>query len=231
MALEIIYEDDNLVAINKPHGLLVHRTRMAKDVNEFAVQQLRNQLDGQHVYPVHRLDRKTSGVLLFAKTKEVNQLVQALFRERKIVKIYTAFVRGYTDAEGLIDYSLTNNNKSKEAKTTYRTLGQYELPIASGGFETSRYSLVELKPETGRFHQLRKHMAHIRHPIIGDRPHGCNKQNKLWKDHFKMTSMLLHAECLSFNFPEENQLKIVAAKQQTFQDVLAYCKAYRQELL
>ena len=230
MALEIIYEDDNLVAINKPHGLLVHRTRMAKDVTEFAVQQLRNQLGGQHVYPAHRLDRKTSGVLLFAKSKQVNQLLQALFRERKVVKTYIAFVRGYTNAEGLIDYSLTYNNKSKEAKTKYKTLAQYELPIASGGFETSRYSLVELKPETGRFHQLRKHMAHIYHPIIGDRPHGCNKQNRLWKDHFGMTSMLLHAECLSLNFPEDNQLKIIAVKHQAFQDVLAHCKIYKREL-
>ncbi len=229
MMLEIIYEDENLVAINKPHGLLVHRTRMAKDATEFAVQQLRNQLGGQHIYPVHRLDRKTSGVLLFAKSKEVNQLVQALFRERQVAKTYIAFVRGYTNPEGIIDYALSNNGKAKEATTSYRTLKKFELPIAFGGFETSRYSLVELRPETGRFHQLRKHLAHIFHPIIGDRPHGCNKQNKLWKDRFGMDTMLLHAESLSLNYPEHNEISITANKQQNFQKVLTYCEAYEIE--
>lgn len=229
MELEIIFEDENLVAINKPHGLLVHRTPMAKDATAFAVQTLRNQLGGMHVYPVHRLDRKTSGVLLFAKSKKVNQDVQALFRERKVSKTYHALVRGYTEDELLIEYALTDTakNKRQEATTQLRTISRYELPIASAGFQTSRYSLVELKPETGRYHQLRKHMAHIFHPIIGDRPHGCNKQNKLWKERFGMTSMLLHALHLALEYPMSNPLEITACKQSVFTATLNICDKYQ----
>jgi tRNA pseudouridine65 synthase len=228
MELEIIYEDDVLIAINKPHGLLVHRSRIATDATEFAVQILRDQIGGRHVYPVHRLDRKTSGVLLFAKTKEANQEVQLMFRERKVTKIYEAFVRGYTDESGVVNYDLKTNGKVQAAKTNYFTVCRYELPIASSGFDTSRYSMVELRPETGRFHQLRKHMAHIFHPIIGDRPHGCNKQNKLWKYRFGMATMLLHARSLSLHFSDLSTVQITAKRQQVFEKVLDYCEHYQQ---
>ncbi len=229
MELEIVYEDHELIAINKPHGLLVHRTRIATDATEFAVQLLRDQIGGQHVYPVHRLDRKTSGVLLFAKTQKANQDVQAMFRESATTKTYEAFVRGFTDESGDIDYALEVNGKTQEAKTSYVRICKYELPMSSSGFETSRYSLLELKPETGRFHQLRKHMAHIRHPIIGDRPHGCNKQNKLWKYRFGMVTMLLHARSLSLHFSEKNTLQITAKRQQAFEQVLSYCEPFLQK--
>ncbi len=213
--LEVIFENDELVAINKPHGLLVHRTPMAKDATEFAVQLLRDQI-GQRVHPVHRLDRKTSGVLLFAKSAEANQAVQSLFRERQVKKIYKAIVRGYVEKEGAIDYPLREGDKTQPAQTNYRLLQQFEIDLPSGGFPTSRYSLVELRPHTGRYHQLRKHMAHIRHPIIGDRPHGCNKQNKLWKEHFQLTHMLLHAESLSFELPNGQPITIKAASSPEF---------------
>lgn len=228
MELDILYEDDNLIAINKPHGLLVHRTPIAKDATEFAVQALRNQLDGKHVYPVHRLDRKTSGVLLFAKTLVVNQEVQALFRDRQVSKTYHALVRGRTQDELQIEYALTNTkNKKQDAITNLRTINRYELPFASAGFQTSRYSLVELKPITGRYHQLRKHMAHIFHPIIGDRPHGCNKQNKLWKERFGMTSMLLHATQIALEYPNSNYLEINAHKQDAFEKAFKICEQYQ----
>lgn len=197
MTLEVIYQSENLVAINKPHGLLVHRTKIAADATEFAIQILRDQL-GQKVYPVHRLDRKTSGVLLFAKNEEYNSICQKLFQERKIQKSYIAIVRGFTPDQKTIDYPLTENNKTQEATTHFKTIQRFELQIPFGKFSTSRYSLIRVTPLTGRFHQIRKHMAHIFHPIIGDRPHGCNKQNKLWKDKFQMDTMLLHAENISF---------------------------------
>jgi len=197
--LEIIFDNDSLIAINKPHGLLVHRTKLAKDATEFALQQLRNQV-GYHVYPTHRLDRKTSGVLLFAKSSEANSAMQKRFAAREVQKTYLALVRGHTADEGEIDYPLSNeNNKAKEARTLYTTKHKFDIPLPFGKHKTSRYSLVELKPLTGRFHQLRKHMAHIFHPIIGDRPHGCNKQNKLWKEQFGMDTMLLHASQLEFS--------------------------------
>ena len=223
--LEIIYEDDTLVAINKPHGLLVHRTPLAKDATEFALQLLRDRL-GYHIYPSHRLDRKTSGVLLFAKTPEDNTAVSKLFQDKQVDKSYLAIVRGFTEKSGTIDYSLTADGKSyKEAVTDYKTIRQFEIPVAFGLHQTSRYSLVELAPKTGRFHQLRKHMAHIFHPIIGDRPHGCNKQNRLWKDVHGMDKMFLHAQSLEMEYPANRQLRIEAPKSAAFRKALAFLEA------
>lgn len=217
--LEILYQQKDLIAVNKPHGLLVHPSQMARDAKEFALQKLRDQL-GQKVYPCHRLDRKTSGVLLFALNPEVNRQIQRLFQERKMSKTYHALVRGFMDPEGMIDYPLAENEKTQDAQTQYRLIRHFEIALPFGKFSTSRYSWVELKPLTGRFHQLRKHMAHIRHPIIGDRPHGCNKQNRLWKERFNMTKMLLHAEHLSFDYPEGNAISIKAPKSPVFQKTL-----------
>ncbi len=199
MEIEIIYQDQHLVAINKPHGLLVHRTKIANDADVFALQLLRDKIN-QKVFPVHRLDRKTAGVLLFTKSKEALSEIREIFNARKVAKTYVAIVRGHLNKAGVIDYALTENGKTQEAITEYKVLKQFELPIPMGKFDTSRYSLLQITPQTGRFHQIRKHLAHIFHPIIGDRPHGCNKQNKLWKDKFGMTTMLLHAQQLQFDY-------------------------------
>ena len=199
--LEILYQDEYLVAINKPHGLLVHRSPIAKDATEFALQKLRDQLD-QLVFPVHRLDRKTSGVLLFALDPETLKLLSQKFEAGEIRKSYLAILRGYTEDSGTIDYPLTNDaGKLQEAVTHYKTLDKSEINFPFGKHETSRYSLVEAKPETGRYHQLRKHFAHILHPIIADRAHGCNKQNRFFKATWDMCTMLLHAENLTFQHP------------------------------
>ncbi|GAA0884023.1 tRNA pseudouridine(65) synthase TruC [Sphingobacterium siyangense subsp. cladoniae] len=201
MPLEIIYEDESIVAINKPHGLLVHRSSIARDASEFALQLLRDQL-GKTVYPAHRLDRKTGGILLFSLNKETDQYLQKSFQERKIDKKYLAVLRGFAPAEGLIDYPLKRDDGTlQEAQTSFRLLAQSELAVPFGKFPTSRYSLVEANPITGRMHQLRRHFAHIFHPIIGDRPHGCNKQNKFWKETYQMDTMLLHASELTFKHP------------------------------
>ncbi len=219
--LEIIYRDDHLIAINKPHGLLVHRSFIASDASEFAVQLLRDQI-GQTVYPVHRLDRKTGGVLLFALSPEVNSQMQQQFAARRVDKTYHAIVRGFPPDAGEIDYPLKKENgEVQDAVTTFETLAKAEIPLPFGKHVTSRYALVKLTPHTGRFHQLRKHMAHIFHPIIGDRPHGCNKQNKLWKEKFGMTTMLLHAGCLQFEHPVSSEkIKISAALQTEFKRAL-----------
>lgn len=199
--LELLYEDEDLVAINKPHGLLVHRTSIAGDAKEFALQLLRNQI-GQKVYPAHRLDRKTGGILLFSKNKEMDSLIQQDFANQKIDKKYIAVLRGFVPDQKLIDYPLKKENGTEQdAQTYFSILGQSELDIPFGKHPTSRYSLVEANPITGRMHQIRKHFAHIFHPIIGDRPHGCNKQNKFWKETFEMDTMLLHAKSLSFLHP------------------------------
>lgn len=203
--LEIIYQDEVIVIVNKPTGLLVHRSPIAADVSEFAIQVLRDQI-GQKVFPVHRLDRKTSGLLVFALNEEVNKLMQVAFMNRAIEKKYLAIVRGFVAENGTIDYALTNEaGKIQDALTQYRLLQHFEIEIPNGKFTTARYSLVEVEPVTGRMHQIRKHFAHIFHPIIGDRPHGCNKQNKLFLEKWGMNSMLLHASELTFRHPLTNQ--------------------------
>jgi tRNA pseudouridine65 synthase len=220
--LDILYQDDFLVAINKPHGLLVHRSPIAHDVQEFALQLLRNQLC-RPVYPVHRLDRKTGGILLFALDKEYEHLMHQLFAAKKITKKYLTIVRGYTDDAGEIDYPLKKENGTlQDAFTTYCTLNRAELNIALGQHPTTRYSLVEATPTTGRMHQLRRHFAHILHPIIGDRPHGCNKQNRHFKETWQMDTMMLHASYVSFTHPVTGHaVEIDAPLQDEFKRVMS----------
>ncbi|MGX1752176.1 pseudouridine synthase [Sphingobacterium sp. NPDC055346] len=210
--LEILFEDEDFVAINKPHGLLVHKSSIAADTSEFALQLLRDQI-GKKVYPAHRLDRKTAGVLLFSLNKEMDSAIQTAFSQNLIKKEYLAVLRGHTDPEGTIDYPLKKENGTiQEALTHYQTLAITEIDLPFGKFPTSRYSLVLAKPETGRMHQLRRHFAHIFHPIIGDRPHGCNKQNKLWKDTFQHDTMLLHAKSLAFSHPKTQENILIQAQ-------------------
>lgn len=220
--LEIVYQDEYLIAINKPHGLLVHRSKIADDAKEFALQMLRDQV-GRHVNPTHRLDRKTGGVLLFAFDKETEIAMQKQFQESLVDKNYLAIVRGYAPAEMEIDYPLAKENGTiQEAQTSFITLQQAEIPLEIGKHPTSRYSLVKANPKTGRMHQLRKHFAHIFHPIIGDRPHGCNKQNRYFKEHLQMNTMLLHALDLTFNHPvTEEKITIKAEVQDEFKRMMA----------
>ncbi|WP_422354288.1 pseudouridine synthase [Roseivirga pacifica] len=219
--LKILFEDDHIVAINKPHGLLVHRSAIATNTDVYAVQELRNQLNC-HVSPVHRLDRKTSGVLLFSKNKDLVAPLQQQFASHQVEKIYLAILRGWTDDNGTIDYALTNDKgKTQEAITRYSTLKRTEIAVPFGKHATSRYSLIEAKPQTGRMHQLRKHFAHILHPIIGDRPHGCNKQNKLFLEKWQMGTMLLHAQKLKFTHPLSKQtIEVKAELQSEFKRML-----------
>ena len=209
--LEIIYQDEDIIAINKPHGLLVHRSRIAADADEFALQLLRDQI-GQKVYPAHRIDRKTSGVLLFALKEEVDIQLKQLFADQLISKKYLAIVRGYTEEEGLINYPLRKENgQLQEAETAYKTIEKSEIDLPFGQHSTSRYSLIEAYPKTERMHQIRKHLAHIYHPIIGDRPHGCNKQNKLFKEKWEMDKMMLRAAELIFNHPITKKSIVIRA--------------------
>jgi tRNA pseudouridine65 synthase len=199
--LDILYQDDYLIAINKPHGLLVHRSTIAADASEFALQLLRDQI-GARVNPAHRLDRATGGVLLFAFDKETEIAMQQQFADNQVNKTYLAIVRGYAQDAEDIDYPLKKENGTlQEAFTSYVTLKRTELPVPFGKYQTSRYSLVEVKPSTGRMHQIRKHMSHVNHPIIGDTTHGCNKQNKLFRERWEMTTLMLHASKLNFKHP------------------------------
>lgn len=194
---------------------MVHRSPIAADADEFAVQLLRDQL-GQKVFPVHRLDRKTGGVLLFALDNEINKHMNVAFMERKVAKKYFALVRGFSPESGTIDYPLFDEKgRSHEALTYYKTIERFEVSVPFGKHETSRYSLIEANPETGRMHQLRRHFAHLFYPIIGDRPHGCNKQNKLFLEKWGMNTMLLHAAELMFQHPVTGKEIVVKARLQS----------------
>lgn len=211
--IEIIYEDESLVAINKEAGLLVHRSWLDKGETRFAMQLTRDAV-GCHVFPVHRLDRPTSGVLLFAKSSSVARSLTEAFTEHRVTKEYLAVVRGYIPAQGSVDYALSFkpdaiadkfadlDKPAQEAVTHWQSLAQIELPFAvSKKHDTSRYSLVRLTPKTGRKHQLRRHMRHLFHHIVGDTSHGDGRHNRFFRSQYGCERMLLHAQSLALNHP------------------------------
>ena len=209
--LKILYQDEYLVAINKPAGLVTHRSKMTNHASQFALQMLRDQL-GQKVFPAHRLDRKTSGVLLFSLDNSTASMLQTAFENQKIDKEYIAVVRGKFPDEITVDHDvLDKNERPKAATTQFERLAFIELAFQSDRYPRSRYSLIKALPQTGRMHQIRKHCSHINHPIIGDRPHGCNKQNKYFKENYGLTQMFLHARGIRFNHPIENNPTTIKA--------------------
>lgn len=230
--LNVLYQDEYLVAIDKPSGLLVHRSPIDKHETRFAIQETRNQI-GQRVYPVHRLDKPTSGILLFALDSETARLVSEQFSQHTIEKTYHAVVRGYTPEQGHIDYALKEQlddlaDKHKQADrepqsavTDYARINTTELPFAVDRYPSARYSLVELKPKTGRKHQLRRHMKHISHPIIGDTTHGNGAHNRFFREQFDCHRLLLHAQKLELKHPyTHEQLTIQAEYSDHFAHIL-----------
>lgn len=199
--LEIIYRDQNYIAVNKPSGLFVHRSEFDRRA-DFAMRMVRRQA-GCRVYPVHRLDRPTSGALLFALNREAASVMGGIFREKRVEKTYLAVVRGYTERAGRIDYALKSERgaEAKDAVTFYERVATAELPIPVGRYATARYSLVKIRPETGRLHQIRKHFAHIFHHVAGDTVHGDGRHNRLFREHFGIRRLLLAATRLEFADP------------------------------
>lgn len=220
--LTILYRDDNFIAIDKPSGLLVHRSEIDRTETRFALQLLRDQI-GQHVYPLHRLDKPTSGVLLFALSAAAASRMQPLFQQGLISKSYQAVLRGYAPETGEIDYALSDKREKEEkrrasdirppqsAVTRFRRLAEVELDYPVGRFATARYSLVEANPVTGRKHQLRRHMHHISHPIVGDTRYGDGRHNRLFRDRLHSHRLLLWASRLSFIDPFTEQPIVIRA--------------------
>jgi tRNA pseudouridine65 synthase len=220
--LTILYRDQHLIAIDKPSGLLVHRSEIDRRETRFAVQLLRDQI-GQQVFPVHRLDRGTSGVLLFALDSDTARLLNQDFAAKQPAKTYLAVVRGHPADSGDIDHAITRQPDEREyvhgnaqlnaqpAFTRYRTLARCTLPYAVDRYPQSRYALIELHPETGRRHQLRRHLKHIAHPIIGDATHGKGVHNRFFQQQFNVGCMLLHAVALSIRHPHSGQPLTITA--------------------
>jgi tRNA pseudouridine65 synthase len=200
--LPILFHDRHLVAIHKPPGMLLHRTPISRD-RVFVLQTLRDQL-GQRVYPVHRLDRATSGVLLFGLDPQTAQALAAQFELGRVDKRYRALVRGWIDVHGIIDHPVTDpegDNRPREALTEYRRLAQVELPEAVDRYPTSRYSLASVVPHSGRRQQIRKHFKHISHHMIGDTTHGNGRHNRFFRQRFGVGRLLLTAQHLAFDHP------------------------------
>ncbi|WP_246167742.1 tRNA pseudouridine(65) synthase TruC [Propionivibrio limicola] len=230
--LPILYRDEYLIAVHKPSGLLVHRTFLDRHETRFAVQLLRDQI-GQHVHPTHRLDRGTSGILLFALDRDVCSAVGKQFEAQNVDKTYLAIVRGYPDEAGRIDHPLTRQfddyefrksagtAEAQEAVTTFRRLATVELPYPVDRYPTSRYALLELKPETGRKHQLRRHLKHISHPIIGDATYGKGRHNRLFQELFGCHRLLLACTELRLTHPVSGDaLRITCPLAEEFRSVL-----------
>lgn len=210
--MDIIYQDAHYVAINKPAGLLVHRSAIDRHESRFALQLVRDQL-GRRVYPVHRLDKPTSGVLLFALNPEAACRMTEQFAAGAVRKTYLAVVRGHTAPSGIIDYPLREeldsatdgradpDKPAQPAISAYERLATTELAYPVGRYATARYSLLRVSPRTGRKHQIRRHLKHIAHPIIGDTTHGDGRHNLLWRAELNCDRLMLAATRLVFEHP------------------------------
>jgi tRNA pseudouridine65 synthase len=209
--------------------LLVHRSDVDRHETRFAVQLLRDQI-GRHVQPLHRLDRGTSGVLLFAFDADTARSVGRQFENHAVAKTYLAVVRGWPEPAGVIDHPLSRQDgdgrattgAAQDAVTRYRRLATVELPHAVEGYATARYALVELAPVTGRRHQLRRHLKHISHPIIGDATHGRGRHNRFFQQHFGCSRLLLACTTLQITHPQSERLLVLNASPGVdFLDLLA----------
>ncbi len=221
--LEILYRDEHLVAVNKPSGLLVHRSMIDRHETRFALQLVRDQI-GQYVYPVHRLDKPTSGVLVLALSPEVARMMGELFQSHDaITKSYLAVVRGIAPPTATIDYPLKEqldkmtdkkaqqDKPAQAALTDIVRLATVELPYGIDRYPTSRYSLVQANPKTGRKHQIRRHLKHLAHPIIGDAKHGKGNHNRYFAEHLGANRLLLHCQTMAFLHPVSGQPLVIEA--------------------
>lgn len=230
--LDIVYRDEMLVAVHKPAGLLVHRSDLDRHETRFAVQLLRDQI-GCHVYPLHRLDRGTSGVLLFALDAGSAGIVGKQFERDEVAKRYLAIVRGWPPESGLIDHALSRRFDDhgrklapseqpppQPATTRFRRLATAELAATVDRYPQARYALLELMPETGRRHQLRRHLKHIAHPIIGDATWGKGIHNRFFQARFDCHRLLLACTGLEFRHPGSGlPLRIQVAPEASFATV------------
>ena len=206
-SIEILFEDEYLIVVNKPNNVLIHESHYARNIRETTLLEFLEQQLGYPVYPAHRLDRKTSGIILLLKQKENVSQFQELFTSNQIQKTYYAIVRGFSSESGTIDSPVKNDDTGiyKNALTNYQSITNVELNIPVHPYDKSRYSLVQLTPKTGRMHQLRKHLNKISHPIVGDYKYGDRFHNRMFETELHCIYMFLHAHSLNFSHPITNE--------------------------
>lgn len=206
MPLNVLYRDDQLAVVNKPAGLMVHDSALARGETDFAADRMREQF-GCRIFLVHRLDRATSGCLLLAFDRETASALGKTLMAHGVQKDYLAVCRGWPEPAFTIDHALDGGPgkpAKKDAVTVFERLATAEPAWPSAGFETSRYALLRARPLTGRFRQIRRHLKHASHHLIGDTSHGDGRHNR----NFRMIGvhrMLLHAERLVFAHPSSGR--------------------------
>ncbi|MEE4218381.1 MAG: pseudouridine synthase [Xanthomonadales bacterium] len=226
-AEDILHQDDLLLVLNKPAAVPVHGSRMLEGRPQTLLAMAREQT-GRMVHAVHRLDRPVSGAVMLTFDKNALAEMSAEFSNRRVGKSYLGVVRGWTREEGVIDYPLLpprderrGEEQAREARTRFTCLAKTELPIAVPPYQTARYSLLQLVPETGRRHQLRRHMKHISHHLVGDTTYGRGEHNRLFRGHFACERLLLHSHALTFNHPcNGEQIKVTAPLDADFDRVM-----------
>lgn len=197
--MNLLHADPACVAVDKPPGLLVHRSALDAHETRNALDLLRAQL-GVPLWTVHRLDKATSGVLLFARSAEAARVLGGAFEGGQVHKRYLALVRGWPDAEGEIDHPLARDPERPSAGqprvpavTRWRVLARHEWPFGDGRHASSRYALVEVQPLSGRRHQIRRHFKHLAHPLVGDSTHGKGAHNRAVAAWLGVSRLWLHA--------------------------------------
>jgi tRNA pseudouridine65 synthase len=229
-ALTILYRDDDLVAVDKPSGLLVHRSSIDAHESRFLLQALRDQI-GVPVSPVHRLDKGTSGVVVFALHADAARRLGASFRDGLVRKTYVAIVRGWAPLHENVDHPLTDRPDrggsrattcARPAFTEVQCLARVELAAAVGRYATARYSLVACRPRSGRMHQIRRHLKHLHHPVIGDANYGDGAHNRFFRQSLGITRLLLAASAIRLPHPRTAEpVEIVAPLDSSFLAALA----------
>jgi len=207
--VEVVHLDPSIVVVHKPEGMLVHRGMGATRQEVFLLQAVRDLL-GERVFPVHRLDRPTGGLVVLGRSSQAARHLQNSWKSGRVRKTYQAIARGWmADPAGLRDEALDDPDSGivHEARSTWRELDRCEIPfpLPASRHPTSRFCLLELEPLTGRWHQLRRHLSRMHHPIAGDTTHGDRHVNHFLHQHFGWWRLMLWAKTLEFPHPETDQ--------------------------
>lgn len=211
--IEVLAQGERWLAVNKPPRLSVHESNYTGPREQTLLRCLREQL-GEKLHAIHRLDTATSGVLLLARDPAMAAELSQQFESRQVRKAYLGVVRGYAPDDSLVDHPLAGaegKGPLREARTVVRRIAAVEFPWAIGAFPTARYSLVVTWPETGRYHQIRRHLKHLSHPLIGDVNYGRGEHNRAFRMQLAIHRLLLHAWRLHFTDPESGQPQAVVA--------------------
>ncbi|MCG8612849.1 MAG: pseudouridine synthase [Pseudomonadales bacterium] len=221
-SLPVIFQDESLIVINKPAGLLVHKSPIDRHEHQYAMKVVRDQI-GQWVYPVHRLDKPTSGVLVFALQPEIARELGLQFMSQSVKKRYLAVVRGYTALGGIIDHPIKETamfksdkkkyeeKTAKDAVSLYHRIARLEVDEPIDRYPCARYSLLAVHPLSGRQHQIRRHLKHLSHPLIGDAKYGKSIHNRFIADYFGVSRLLLHCHQMRFRHPTKSETILLEA--------------------